>query len=107
MESPHVRLRRARELARYGSAAEAAKAMGVAYATYAGHENGNRSFQGQAVRYANFFQVDLAWLLTGKGQARSDSLQGRILSLSPQGQQTIRDMIELLEERETSRRRTG
>ena len=105
MESAHKRLQRARELARYSSAADAAHALGVPYATYAGHENGNRGFRAQAERYASFFRVDLTWLLTGKGQPRPDNLQARILSLSPDGQRTVRDMIELLEERERTRRR--
>lgn len=107
MKSPADRLRHARELARYDSAADAAKAMGVTYATYAGHENGSRGFKASAERYATFFQVDLNWLLTGKGQPRSDALHVRILSLSPEGQRTVRDMIELLEEREAVRRRSG
>jgi DNA-binding XRE family transcriptional regulator len=107
MESPAERLRRARELARYETAADAAKAIGVRYATYAGHENGSRGFKGQAERYATFYQVDLNWLLTGKGQPRSESLQARLLALSPEGQRTVRDMIELLEQREAARRKTG
>lgn len=107
MESPHERLQRARELARFETAADAAKAMGVRYPTYAGHENGSRGFRKRAERYAAFFQVDLTWLLTGRGQPRSESLQGRILALSPEGQRTVRDMIELLEEREASRRKAG
>lgn len=107
MGSPEERLQRARVLAGYEDAAAGARALGVPYATYAGHENGSRGFKGQAERYAAFFQVDLTWLLTGRGQARPESLQGRILALSPEGQRTVRDMIELLEDREAARRKTG
>lgn len=107
MESANKRLQRAREIARYLTAADAAKAMGVPYATYAGHENGNRGFKREAERYATFFKVDLGWLLTGKGHPKPDSLHGRILSLSPEAQRTIQDMIELLEEREATRRKSS
>jgi hypothetical protein len=69
MSQPHHRLRLARE-ARYHSAAEAAKALGVPYPTYAAHEGGFRGFSAQAARYARFLKVRLDWLLEGQGPMR-------------------------------------
>ena len=65
----HERLKKARELAGFKKAAEAARAMGIPYPTYAGHENGARgAFKIEdAVRYAKKFKVSLEWLLTGHG----------------------------------------
>ena len=60
------RLRMAREK-KYESAADAARAMGIKYPTYAGHENGNGGVSKKmAIRYAHFFGVDLEYLLTGR-----------------------------------------
>lgn len=66
------RLKRAREIAGHKSAAAAAKALGVRYPTYAGHENGAKgAFRREdAVRYAKAFRVSLEWLLTGAGEPR-------------------------------------
>lgn len=109
MESPADRLRRAREIAGYKTRPDAVEALGVPYATYAGHENGSRGFKEEAARYATFFKVDLTWLLTGKGQPRPEreNLNARILSLSAEGQRTVRDVIEMLEEREAARRKSA
>lgn len=107
MESPVDRLWRAAQLAGYKSPGEIAEAMGAPYQTIVAHLNGSRSFKRQAERYAAFFKVDLTWLLTGRGMPRPDNLQGRILALSPDGQRTIREMIEFIEEREAQRRRAG
>lgn len=63
------RLRAAREAAGYKSAAEAARAVGVPYPTYAGHENGAKGAfrREEAARYARTFKVSPEWLLFGKG----------------------------------------
>jgi len=54
--TPHARLKRAREAAGYKSAGEAARALGVARATYAQHESGRRQFgPAKAEQYATFF----------------------------------------------------
>lgn len=64
--SINERLRAARERM-FESAAEAAEAMGVKYATYAGHENGSRGLKRDvAMRYAKFFNISLEYLLTGR-----------------------------------------
>jgi phage repressor protein C with HTH and peptisase S24 domain len=66
-ETMHTRLQLARERAGYTSAIQAANAMGIAYPTYAAHENGMRGFSRTAERYARFFKVSIDWLLTGRG----------------------------------------
>lgn len=70
----HERLQEARRKAGYDSPSAAARAMGANIFTYAQHENGRRGItRERAARYAGFFHVDLAWLLTGKGKpARRD-----------------------------------
>src|SRR5690606_12042142 len=52
----------------YESAADAARALGASYPTYAGHENGSSGFRHKtAAIYARKFGVSLEWLLTGRG----------------------------------------
>lgn len=58
------RLKTAREL-RYDSAADAARALRIAYPTYAGHENGTTGFKAKASLYARKFGVRLEWLWEG------------------------------------------
>jgi hypothetical protein len=67
MNEPHQRLQQARKDFGFSDAAEAAKALGVPEPTYFGHENGSRGLSRAGRRYADFFQVSLEWLLTGKG----------------------------------------
>lgn len=62
-----ARLRTAREAAGYSNAAKAAQAMGIPEPTYQAHENSNRGFIMAAERYADFFRVNLDWLLSGRG----------------------------------------
>lgn len=67
MRAKHERLRQARKDAGYNSVRDAARALGMVYSTYAGHENGAREFDDQdAQRYARKFRVSLEWLLTGR-----------------------------------------
>ena len=70
MKDAATRLAMAREAAGFPEAADAARAMGIKYSTYAGHENGSRGFALNAERYARFFRVDLNWLLTGRGEMK-------------------------------------
>ena len=68
MNTPSDRLKAARRAAGFGSASQAAEAMGVPLATYQQHENGIRGFPaGRAERYARFFHVKPEWLLYGRG----------------------------------------
>lgn len=62
------RLKRAREHKGYLTATAAAEALGLPEQTYLAHENGSRGFRHSATRYARFFGVNFAWLLTGQGK---------------------------------------
>jgi SOS-response transcriptional repressor LexA len=69
MEDIHARLTKARIHARFESAADAARALGVKAQTYYAHENGNSGVRAPvAEKYARKFKVSLDWLLTGRGE---------------------------------------
>lgn len=91
------RLIEARELAGYEDAAAAARALEVPYSTYKNYEDGQRGFRKHAEKIARKFQVDVIWLLYGKGTPRGRALENRIRSLSEADQQTIMRMIEAFE----------
>lgn len=99
MPNAHSRLTRARQLAGYETATEAAEALGVRPPTYLGHENGSRGFKSEAERYARFFKVSYEWLMTGRGEPRRESLDARVQALPPQEQQRVREFIEFIESR--------
>jgi len=62
------RLQIARRAAGFTDAAEAAAALGVAYPTYAAHENATRGIRPEAAsKYARRYKVSLDWLLEGRG----------------------------------------
>lgn len=66
-----ARLRQARMDAGFKSAADAARSLGVAYATYAGHENGERGLRFDVARdYAKAFKTDVQWIFSGKEMPR-------------------------------------
>lgn len=68
------RLKQARMDAGYRTTRDAAASLGIAYPTYAGHENGNRAFDIEAAKiYARKFRVSLEWLLGGKGDQHINS----------------------------------
>lgn len=72
METINERLVKAREMARFETPGEAAASLGMAYSTYAAHENGTTGFKlDNAIQYARKFKVSLDWLLTGKGRGPS------------------------------------
>ncbi|WP_150523412.1 helix-turn-helix transcriptional regulator [Roseibium sediminis] len=61
----HKKLQEARVKEGYETATDAARAMGIPIQTYISHENGDRSPRlHSARRYADFFNVDYAWLLS-------------------------------------------
>lgn len=65
------RLRQARAAhGKYAKASDAARAMGIEEPTYLGHENGSRGYKTNASRYADFYRVNLEWLLTGRGEMK-------------------------------------
>src|SRR5262249_60638662 len=65
-ESPHQRLRVAREQAGFARASDAARAMGIEEPTYLGHENGSRGLSRAAPRYARFFGGSPDRLIAGR-----------------------------------------
>lgn len=70
MSEAAERLRAARVAAGFKTTAEAARAFGWNYPTYAGHENGSRGLTRDNVRrYAKHFRVSPEWLLYGTGEA--------------------------------------
>jgi DNA-binding XRE family transcriptional regulator len=82
-ETPAQRLKKIRE-ERFPTAAEAQRAIGVKYATYAAHENGSRDISRKfAIRYASFFKIRLDWLLTGSGEPRSAGAVQRLFDELP------------------------
>lgn len=74
MTEPHERLAKARADAGYKTAAEAARARGWAYPTYAGNENGSRGITADAAqKYARAFKVSANWILFGGDPARVEN----------------------------------
>ena len=64
--TPGDRLRQARTLAGYKSAAKAAAVLGITESAYRSHENGTNGFNAeQAERYAAAFGTDAGWLMFG------------------------------------------
>lgn len=64
----HERLVAARKHAGYATAADAARALGVSYPTYAGHENGASGFRAATgEHYARRLKVRFEWLMRGAG----------------------------------------
>jgi phage repressor protein C with HTH and peptisase S24 domain len=65
--TPNERLKLARTEAGFGTATEAAEALGISRATYIGHENGLRGFRAEAAeKYGRRFGVRAGWLMTGE-----------------------------------------
>lgn len=69
----HERLAKARKLAGFSTAQEAASAVGVPYGTYSGHENGSSGFRAnRGALYARRFKVRFEWLMAGTGPMTDD-----------------------------------
>lgn len=67
------RLIAARAQAGFANAADAARALGRKYQTYAAHENGNSGFSAKTgALYARRFRVRFEWLMTGAGPMTDD-----------------------------------
>lgn len=69
-----ARLREARISAGFSTPTDAAEALSLPAPTYLGHENGSRGFKGNAARYADFFRVNVEWLLTGRGPMKRNGV---------------------------------
>ncbi|TGT36196.1 LexA family transcriptional regulator [Mesorhizobium sp. M8A.F.Ca.ET.165.01.1.1] len=66
-QTPADRLREARLNAGFKSATKAAEALKIPLGTYAGHENGSRTFDTEAAKlYSKAFNVRVAWLMFGE-----------------------------------------
>lgn len=104
MAEMHERLAAARRHAGYGSAAEAATALGVPYGTYAGHENGSSGFRADKGEiYAKKFKVRFEWLMRGAGPMVDLATKYREVlttfdSLPPDLQETYADVLRKLAE---------
>lgn len=96
MDEPYERLERARELAGYESASDAARALGIREPTYLAHENGSRGFAKRAVRYARFFKVSYEWLMTGRGEPRRQSVDAILAELSVEKQRQVLDFVDFV-----------
>ncbi|NTG00171.1 helix-turn-helix transcriptional regulator [Agrobacterium rhizogenes] len=75
------RLKQARKAAGFKTAKIAAESLGVAYSTYAQHENGTRGITREAELYTRRYKISLDWLMRGKGpgpsgQASSEVAEG-------------------------------
>lgn len=75
------RLVEARKLAGYATRKDATDALSLHYPTYSGHENGNRDFEPEAVRYAKMYRVNLIWLMTGHGSPRPKGSEHPVVEL--------------------------
>lgn len=86
MDSPNSRLRQARIAAGFKTAREAYEKFGWNPNTYRAHESGPREYnKANAFQYAEAFNVDVVWLLTGlhqnplaPGLEKSRSLRGTV-----------------------------
>lgn len=98
----HERLVAARKQAGYTTAAEAAEALGVAYPTYAGHENGASGFRAdKGDLYARRFKVRFEWLMRGAGPMVDLATKYREIlatfdSLPPDLQESYADVLHKL-----------
>lgn len=84
MSDPSERLRIARLRAGFGSAKEAAEAMGFPVSTYLGHENGSRGYPAKKAEiYARRFKVREQWLLygVGAGPGQSDEPKAEVVDI--------------------------
>jgi SOS-response transcriptional repressor LexA len=87
MESAGTRLRDARVAAGYGSATDAARAMGIKPAAYRHHENETRGIDAEAAqRYGRFYRVSPAWLLWGQEGKSASEPSTPLISNVPAGQ---------------------
>lgn len=70
MDTIADRLAAARRLAGFKNPTDAARRFAWKYSTYSGHENGSRNpSRPTAKKYADAYNVDVAWLLYGRGKA--------------------------------------
>lgn len=99
------RLRFARVLAGYSTAASAAEVLRIDYPTYASHENGSRGFFKRGARYAKFYNVDYTWLMQGIGRPRTGTAYPNQASptmpVERSEEQIIREFLEFQRNKKT------
>ncbi|MCA3636884.1 MAG: helix-turn-helix transcriptional regulator [Methylobacterium sp.] len=89
MKTPAERLITARQAAGYESAADAARALNMKFSTYAALENGQNGLSRSGERLAQFFRVDLNWLLTGRGEMRGKRTSIPIMGVVAAGSSVV------------------
>lgn len=100
----YERLVAARKHAGYETARDAAEALGIAYPTYAGHENGSSGFRSdKGELYARRFKVRFEWLMRGIGPmvdlaAKHQEILTIFDSLPPDLQDSYADILRKLAE---------
>jgi phage repressor protein C with HTH and peptisase S24 domain len=91
MSATSERLKRARELAGFTEATEAAQRHGWTVPTYLSHENGTRGAPvAKLTAYADAFKVSLQWLLTGEDAGRSGPAAGLAETYEPAPSSNVR-----------------
>lgn len=100
MEEPKDRLQRARKLAGFATAAEAADRFRWARQTYYQHEDGRRAITHRtAPRYARAFGVSEEWLLYGTGPNGDADLREtfeELRALPPEDLALVRNFVRRL-----------
>lgn len=81
MDDAHSRLKSARIQAGYSTAAEAARALGIGLSTYSAYENGQNQFHKVAEKFARRFNVNIEWLLFGRGQPKAPEIRKQEIPL--------------------------
>lgn len=84
MEHMSVRLRQARQAAKFDTASDAARHFGWVKSTYIAHENGQNDFDHeQALVYGKAFKVAAEWLLLDVSDAPAPGIDSQLLDLPP------------------------
>ena len=82
LDKPSDRLRYARQMRDYASAAEFAESFGFIEPTVRSHENGTRKFDEEgAKRYAKALDVPWTWLMVGRPKSPSTRCNLRLTRL--------------------------
>jgi DNA-binding XRE family transcriptional regulator len=100
MSNPSDRLVKAR-IRLYATAADAARALGMQYPTYAAHENGSRGFSDNLDRYARAFKVRAEWLRSGMEPMKSGEqppIVAKLEELPPEKRKQVFEYIEFLKQ---------
>ena len=83
LDSVAARLRHAREAAGFRNSTDFCRAQGLRHNTYDHHETGRRGIKLQTLKdYASMLRVNLAWLVEGEGQMRTNDWEMEVLDLA-------------------------